>query len=163
MESPASVANHPLHPILVPLPIGLWVFSLACDLIYAVGWGGAIWDDVAFYAMAGGLIGAFKAAVPGLLDYWSLTDPSVKKVATLHMGTNLVVMALVTVNLWVRAQYSATVGVPLALSVMSILLLGVTGWLGGELVYVHGVGVEPQHDIARMARAKRKRRKMRLV
>jgi uncharacterized membrane protein len=79
------------------------------------------------------------------------------------MGTNLVVMALVTVNLWVRAQYSATVGVPLALSVMSILLLGVTGWLGGELVYVHGVGVEPQHDIARMARAKRKRRKMRLV
>jgi uncharacterized membrane protein len=147
--------------MLVPIPLGLWIFSLVCDLIYAVGWGGAIWDDVAFYTMAGGLIGAFLAAVPGWLDYSSISDPSVKKVAMLHMAMNLAVMALVTVNLWLRAQYPATVGLPLALSVFSILLLGMTGWLGGELVYVHGVGVEPQHDIARMARAKR--RKMRIV
>jgi uncharacterized membrane protein len=161
MASPANIVKHPLHPILVPIPIGLWVFSLACDLIYALGWGGAIWDDVAFYTMAGGLIGAFLAAVPGLLDYSGLTDPSVRKVAMLHMAVNLAVMALVTVNLWLRAQYPATVGVPLGLSAFSILLLGMAGWLGGELVYVHGVGVEPQHDIARMARAKR--RKMRIV
>jgi uncharacterized membrane protein len=161
MASPANIAQHPLHPALVPLPIGLWIFSLVCDLIYAVGWGGVVWDDVAFYTMAGGLIGAFLAAVPGLIDYSSLTDPRVKKVATLHMGMNLAVMALVAVNLWLRAQYPVDTGIPLALSALSILLLGATGWLGGELVYIHGVGVEPQHDIARMARAKR--RKLRIV
>jgi len=161
MASPAKIAEHPLHPVLVPFPIGLWVFSLACDLIYAVGWGDVIWDDLAFYTMAGGFIGAFLAAVPGFIDYSSLTDPKVKKVATLHMGLNLVLMALVAVNLWLRAQYPINTGIPLALSVLSVLLLGITGWLGGELVYIHGVGVEPQHDIARMARAKR--RKMRLV
>lgn len=161
MASPAHIAEHPLHPILVPLPIGLWVFSLACDFVYAFGWGGAIWDDVAFYTMAGGLIGAFLAAVPGLIDYSSLADPRVKKVATLHMGMNLALIALVAVNLWLRAQYPGHTGIPLALSVLSILLLGITGWLGGELVYIHGVGVEPQHDIARMARAKR--RKMRVI
>jgi uncharacterized membrane protein len=154
MASPANIAKHPLHPILVPLPIGLWTFSLACDLIYAFGWGGAIWDDVAFYTMAGGLVGAFLAAVPGLIDYSSLADPGLKKVATLHMSMNLTVMVLVAINLWLRAQYPANSGPPLALSALSILLLGVTGWLGGELVYIHGVGVEPQHDIARKAREK---------
>lgn len=161
MASPAKIAEHPLHPILVPFPIGLWVVSLACDLIYAVGWGDVIWDDLAFYTMAGGFIGAFLAAVPGFIDYSSLTDPKVKKVATLHMGLNLALMAFVAVNLWLRAQYLVNTGIPLALSVLSILFLGITGWLGGELVYIHGVGVEPQHDIARMARAKR--RKIRIV
>jgi uncharacterized membrane protein len=161
MASPANIAKHPLHPILVPLPIGLWIFSLVCDLIYAFGWGAAIWDDVAFYTMAGGLVGAFLAVAPGLIDYSSLTDPKVKKAATLHMGINLAIMVLVAINLWLRAQYPANTGLPLALSTLSILLLGMTGWLGGELVYIHGVGVEPQHDIARKAREKQ--RKMRLI
>lgn len=33
MASPASVKGHPLHPVLVAFPIGLFIFSLVCDLI----------------------------------------------------------------------------------------------------------------------------------
>jgi uncharacterized membrane protein len=72
--SMASIAKHPLHPMLVPIPLGLWIFSLVCDLIYVLGWG-AIWDGIAFFTMAGGIIGALLAALPGMLDYRSLTTP----------------------------------------------------------------------------------------
>ena len=34
MSSPASFGKHPIHPMLVALPIGLWIFSLVADLTY---------------------------------------------------------------------------------------------------------------------------------
>lgn len=72
MASPASIAKHPIHPVLVALPIGLWIFSLVSDVIYLTKWGGPVWNDVAFYTMAGGFGSALLAAVPGLIDLlWS--------------------------------------------------------------------------------------------
>ena len=35
---------------------------------------------------------------------------------------------------------------PVLLSVLGIILITISGWLGGEMVYVHGVAVEPQRD-----------------
>lgn len=146
MASPASIGGHPIHPMLVAFPIGLWVFSLACDVIYFMGWGGAIWNDVAFYSMAGGLIGALLAAVPGLIDLVSLSDPKVKSVGIWHMAINLLVVGLFALNLWLRLGSVPGAKLPIALSVLGALLLCVSGWLGGEMVFVHGVAVEPQPD-----------------
>ena len=47
METRATVAEHPVHPMLIPFPIALWIFSLASDLIYLFGFGGAAWKDIA--------------------------------------------------------------------------------------------------------------------
>lgn len=47
MASPASVAKHPIHPILVTIPIGLWIFALVSDLIFLFGGGNPVWKDVA--------------------------------------------------------------------------------------------------------------------
>lgn len=162
MASPASLAKHPLHPMLVTIPIGLWLFSLGSDLIYLLEWGGTVWHDMAFYTIAAGILGAFLAAIPGLIDYYSLTEVRLKNLAAVHMVMNLTVILLFTVNLWVRLYYGGETSLPMVLSGVSIVLLGVGGWLGGELVYIHGVAVEPQHDIARKAREKQKR-KLRLV
>lgn len=41
MRTPANIAKHPIHPMLVPIPIGLWIFSLVCDLISLAGYPGA--------------------------------------------------------------------------------------------------------------------------
>jgi uncharacterized membrane protein len=150
MASPASIAKHPLHPMLVPLPLGLWIFSLVCDFIYVLGWGG--WDEIAFYTMAGGIIGALLAAMPGMLDYRSLTTPRVKNVAMAHMLINLVVIGLFAVNLGLRTQYPPGTGVLILLSAIGVLLLGISGWLGGELVYIYGVAVEPHSDAPRRER-----------
>jgi uncharacterized membrane protein len=141
MASPASVARHPIHPMLVVFPIGLWVFSLVADLVYTFG-GAAIWNDLAFYTMAGGIVGALLAAVPGFVDYLGLRGPRVRRLAVTHMAMNLVIVGLFGLNLWLRTRPGVDANVPLILSVVGVALLAVSGWLGGELVYVHGVGVE---------------------
>jgi uncharacterized membrane protein len=141
MSSRASIAKHPIHPMLVPFPIALWIFSLVSDVIYALEWGGPVWNDIAFYSMLGGVIGALGAAVPGLIDYLAMTDRTVKKVAMTHMILNLILVVLFVVNLWLRLTLPVDAALPVILSVIGIALLGVSGWLGGELVYVHRVGV----------------------
>ena len=72
MRTPASIAGHPIHPMLVPIPIGLWIFSLVCDLIAAGGSTNPAWQTVAFYSMGGGIVGALLAAIFGLIDLLSL-------------------------------------------------------------------------------------------
>jgi uncharacterized membrane protein len=63
MTTPASIAKHPIHPMLVVLPMGLWIFSLVAVLFFAAGCGDR-WKDVALYTMGGGIAGALIAAIP---------------------------------------------------------------------------------------------------
>lgn len=142
MASPASIGKHPIHPILVPLPIGLWVFSLVCDAVYAFVSNDIFWDRMAQWTMLGGIAGALVAAVPGFIDFLSLTDSRVKRVALTHMLVNLTTVALYAVNLWLRTTNPPGAGTPIVLSVVGVLMLAVAGWLGGELVFRHGVAVE---------------------
>ena len=131
--------------MIVPLPIGLWVFSLVSDIIYKAGWGGLVWTDVAFYTMAGGIVGALFAALPGLIDLAALENPKTKRIAIWHMSINLLAVASYAVNLWLRTR-SAGMSLPVGLSVVGIVLICISGWLGGELVYVRGVAVEQPPD-----------------
>ena len=140
MRTPASIAGHPIHPMLVTIPIGLWVFSLVCDLIRVSGNADPVWSTVAFYTMAGGIVGALLAALPGLIDMLSLPEGP-RKTALVHMAINLTVVALYALNLWLRYKSTGEGNGPLALSVIGIGLLAVSGWLGGKMVYVHGVAV----------------------
>lgn len=142
MSTPASINRHPLHPMLVVFPIGLWIFSFIADLIYVLGDHVPVWDEIAFYTMAGGVIGALLAALPGLVDLLSIRERQAKRVAITHMSLNLVVVALFATNLWLRTRQDAGAALPIVLSAVGIAILGVSGWLGGDLVYRHGVGVD---------------------
>jgi uncharacterized membrane protein len=144
MRTPASIARHPIHPMLIPLPIGLWVFSFVCDLAFAFGTQNPVWKTVALYSMVGGLIGALAAAVPGLIDLLSL-PAGPRGTAVAHMSINLVVVALFAINIWMRIRSGdagAASNTPVWLSVLAIALLLVSGWLGGKLVYERGVAVD---------------------
>ena len=148
MSTPASFRKHPIHPMLVVFPIALWFASLVCDIIYHVGTLDLFWKTAAFYSMTGGVIGAVLAAIPGFIDYLSLRDHRAKKVATIHMALNLVVVALFLFNLGLR--YSGMPAgdlFPVALSVIGMVLLAISGWFGGALVYELGVGIDiPPED-----------------
>jgi uncharacterized membrane protein len=148
MRTPANIAGHPIHPMLVTIPIGLWVFSLVCDLIALRSGAPQTWNTVAFYSMVGGVVGALAAAVPGLIDLLSLGGSPVKKTAIAHMSINLAVVALFAVNAWTRYQASVSHNVSLALSVLAIAMLLVSGWLGGKMVYQAGVGVDTEQAAA---------------
>jgi len=146
MQTPASVYKHPIHPMLVVFPIGLWVFSLACDLIRLAGAPADTWSIVALYTMVGGFIGALAAAVPGFIDFlfYKGGAPPVKKIAVTHMTINLTVVVLYAINIWLRAggPSSTSMGAPVLLSIIGVALLCISGWLGGQMVHVYGVGVE---------------------
>ncbi|HEU5237721.1 MAG TPA: DUF2231 domain-containing protein [Pyrinomonadaceae bacterium] len=146
MSSPASFKGHPFHPIIIPLPIGLWIFSIASDLIFKFGWGGQVWNDVAFYTLAGGIVGALIAALPGFIDLTGLTNPKTKTIAIWHMMINLLAVALYCVNFWLRTQRTPGDNLPIILSAIGIVLIIISGWLGGEMVYVRGVAVKQPPD-----------------
>ena len=146
METRATVAEHPVHPMLIPFPIALWIFSLASDLIYLFGFGGAVWKDIALYTMAGGIIGGLAAAIPGYIDYRSLSDPVIVRVAQMHMVINVGLIVLFTINTGLRILNGPEALLPVLLSVLGVAALAVSGWLGGELVYVQGVAVQPERE-----------------
>ena len=143
MRTPASIAKHPIHPMLIVFPIGLWVFSLISDVIFLLR-ENPLWNDIAFYTMIGGLSGALLAAIPGLIDMFSIADPKAGKLAWNHMVMNFITVAVYALNLYLRTTLPASALFPVLLSLVGVLLLAVAGWLGGELAYVHGVGVDPR-------------------
>ena len=143
MRTPASIAHHPIHPMLVTLPIGLWIFSFICDLAFVFGVGASLWFTLGFYTMIGGTLAALIAAVPGTIDMLSLNGRP-KKLALTHMALNVTIVLLYAVNIGIRIGEPAVAGLPLTLSLVAITLLGTSGWIGGHLVYVHRVGVNEQ-------------------
>ena len=146
MRTPASIAKHPIHPMLIVFPVGLWIFSLICDLIALRAAPESVWSTMAFHTMVGGLVGALAAAVPGFIDLLSLADRQIKRIAVIHMAINLAVVALYAMNIWLRASdptsMSTGMSTPVLLSIIGVALLFVSGWLGGQMVHVYGVGVE---------------------
>ena len=157
METPASIARHPLHPMLICLPIGLWFFSLVCDVIVYFSDSEDVemlWFTLGYYALAVGLAGALAAAIPGLIDYRSLTKPRHRVLATRHLALNLVVVTLYAINLWLRSADPPAFELAMGLSLLGMGLIAVSGWIGGELVHVHGVGVAGHVEAPREAPAK---------
>ncbi|ACM19224.1 hypothetical protein Geob_0862 [Geotalea daltonii FRC-32] len=141
MIATANIAKHPLHPMLIPLAIGLWIFSLACDIIFFAT-GDVTWRTTSLYAIGGGVIGALIAALPGFVDLFTLHASPEKKLGIWHMAINLTIVIIYVIEfLWRRAD-PGNIG-QFALSVMAVLLLAISGWLGGEMVYVYGTGVDP--------------------
>jgi uncharacterized membrane protein len=139
--------------MLIPFPIALWIFSFVADLIYL--WrGNPVWKNyIAFYALLAGIIGAAAAAVPGIIDWLSIRDRTVKRLADWHARLNVIALIVFAIDFYLRTRSGAgwvgdSLTIPLALSVLGIVLITISGWLGGEMVYVHGVAVEERGDSA---------------
>jgi uncharacterized membrane protein len=97
--------------------------------------------------MVGGLIGALCAAVPGFIDllFYKGGAAPVKKLALTHMVINLAAVVLYAVNIWLRSGAEGTgtgFSTPVVLSIIGVAMIFVSGWLGGQMVHVYGVGVE---------------------
>src|SRR5919202_5471655 len=136
MASPASMGKHPVHPMIIPFPIALWIFSLIADVIYL--WrGNPVWRDyVAFYALLGGIIGAAVAAVPGIVDWLSITDREVKKIADWHARLNVIALVVFVADFYLRTNGGArwvggSTTIPPLPSMLGVVLINVSGLVGG--------------------------------
>jgi uncharacterized membrane protein len=141
-QSTAHIAGHPIHPILVTLPIGFFVAAFFADLGYWLS-ANAAWATGAMWLLGGGLIAAALAAVVGLIDF--LGDSRIRALndAWWHAGGNVVMVLIQLYNWYAHYSQGAAAVVPkgLLLSLLAVVILLFTGWKGGELVFRHRVGV----------------------
>ncbi len=122
--------GHPLHTSLVSVPIGAWTTTLVLD---AAGM-----EQGADLSVLLGLLGALGAAATGAAQ-WEDTGGKARGLGFLHASLNVSATALYGVSLVLRARGARKSGV--ALSTLGYTLVGASGWVGGELSYDLGVGV----------------------
>lgn len=144
MESHAKFAGHPLHPILITLPLGLLTASLFFDFKSKLQHnpGDA---KIARALVGGGVLTGILAALVGTIDYRAIPNGTrAKSVGLTHALGNVVVLALFALS-WKKRRPNETMPDTSAvlLSIVGASLAGLTGWLGGELVYRLGIGVDP--------------------
>jgi uncharacterized membrane protein len=155
MATPASIRNHPIHPMLVVFPIALRTAGMVFDVLGMVT-GNMTFRAVAFYNIAAGIIGALAAAIPGFVDYLTLRGRAAR-VGTWHAVLNVTALALFAASWVLRTRWGAGVvgidsWVPVLLGLLGLAIVFASGWLGGALVYEHGVGVAPATARAELGR-----------
>src|SRR4051794_7219999 len=141
----AGPYGHPFHPLLVTIPIGAWVGSLVLDIASKAADDGGALARGAYWMIGVGVAGALVAAIFGLLDLLALPRRTpAKKVALTHMLLNLGIVALFIASFIWRADRGAAKETSTGLFVLSgvaLVVLLVSGWLGGKLSYRYGVRV----------------------
>jgi uncharacterized membrane protein len=142
MASRASIGSHPVHAILVPLPIGLWVFSFICDVVVMCG-GAAAWKTTALYAGGVGVVGALLAALFGVIDLSGIREPVRRRLALTHMALAIITTVFFGGIFFARLATPIESPIPVVATLLGLFVMGCAAWLGGELVYAKGVGVEP--------------------
>lgn len=147
MRARARLGSHPMHPMVVPIPIGAFTVALVADIALFLGADEA-WQHTARWTILIGLVAAAIAAVLGLIDYVGVRMSSRgRRLATYHLMLNLVVVGLYAVSYWLRVvDARGAWGTAAFLSTVGFLLLGVSGWIGGEMVYRHKLAVVEQAD-----------------
>lgn len=149
-KTTAQIAGHPFHPMLIPFPIAFFVGTFVTDLVY-LGTGDAFWAHVSLWLLVAGVVMAALAALAGFTDFLGDRLIRATKVAWYHMAGNVTAVILSLISLFLRWRDGDTADFPAVvwLSVIVVVLLSITGWLGGELVFRHRVGVSEEYPGAR--------------
>ena len=145
-RSTAQIGGHPIHPMLVPFPIVCFIGAFVTDIVF-INNGDAGWATASRYLLAIGLVMAALTAVTGLTDF--VGDDRIRRSsdALQHMIANVSAVVLEVVNFFLRLNSDDQIGkVGIYLSGAVVLILLISGWKGGELVYRHGVGVRDSAD-----------------
>jgi uncharacterized membrane protein len=146
--------GHPIHPMLVTIPIGTWIASLVFDIASQRASSPTVFATGSVWLIGIGIIGALLAAIFGLMDLLVIPRGTrALATALLHMVLNLGVVALFVVSFVLRvSRPNAMTGpVSAAYIILTIVALGMlvpSGWLGGRLAYHFGVRVADERTQA---------------
>lgn len=128
--------GHALHPLLTDVPVGTWTSATVLDLV-----GGRASRPAAQRLIGVGLLAAAPTAWTGWSD-WADTEPgndAVRRVGMAHAIANATGVVLYGASLAARRRGAHTAGVLFGLG--GAAAVGAGGWLGGDLVFARGVGV----------------------
>ena len=132
--------GHPLHPVITDVPITAWILTAIFDLIWLIShttWAGY----GAFVAVIVGLFGALGAIATGLTD-WSDTYGSERSIGLNHALFNASATILYLVSFILRLIAGPGDGIAAAiLGFVGLVCVLYAGYLGGEMVFTKGTGV----------------------
>lgn len=151
METPRSTAvifDHPIHPMIVPFPIAFLMSALLTDIAY---WQTRLelWASISTWLIGLGLVTALFAAIAGFIDFGGSRAIRAIRKSWYHMAANLLAIVLSAANFAVhmREGEMAVLTSGIILSAVVAFLLAFSAWMGGELVFRHGVGVNPREEV----------------
>ena len=149
MESRVKLFGHPVHPMLIVFPLGLLATAVIFDILYLI-FGNRLLSAASYYMIAAGVLGGLLAAIFGFIDWLALPNGSrAKNIGLWHGLGNVVVTGLFAVSWLLRGNNVDFIpdGLALFLSFAATALALITAWIGGELVYRLGVGVDPGANV----------------
>lgn len=143
MEARAKLFGHPIHQVLIVFPLGLLSTAVIFDVIHLIT-GNVRWAEISFWMIAAGIVGGLLAAPFGWIDWFAIPKGTrAKSVGLTHGIGNVILLVLFALSWLLRRDAPEDPGaVALVLSFAGVALGAVTGWLGGELVDRHAVGVD---------------------
>ncbi len=140
-----GLPGHPLHPPLTDATIGIYTGATAFGVLSALGVSERNLAVAWWLALVAGLIVTVPTALSGLAEWLGIEWGSpLWRTATTH----LLAMVTATVLFLLAAifghsgyvDHAARTG-PLVLTLLGFGMLTLGGWLGGSIVYVHGMRV----------------------
>jgi uncharacterized membrane protein len=149
MESRVKLFGHPVHPVLIVYPLGLLSMAVIFDILYLI-FNNRLLPTASYYMIAAGVLGGLLAAIFGFIDWLALpNDSRAKNIGLWHGLGNVLIVGLFAVSWFLRRDNVDFVpdSLALILSFAGTALALVTAWIGGELVYRLGVGVDPGANV----------------
>jgi nitrite reductase/ring-hydroxylating ferredoxin subunit/uncharacterized membrane protein len=128
--------GHPVHPLLIVLPLGSWTSAVLLDWL-----GGKDAETAADLLVGAGIATALPTVATGYSD-WADTEPAsdtVRRIGAFHSLFNASAATLFGASLAARASGARGRGKLLGLAGFAAVAVG--GYLGGHLTYAEGVGV----------------------
>jgi uncharacterized membrane protein len=157
MYTKATVAKHPIHPMLIAFPVALYTATVVTLFVHAATLD-PFWYRVAFWTNLGGIVMAAVAAVPGLIDLLSVPSRSrARATGVRHAVFNVLALAMFVISCVIigRHLFGDQIlrdSAPLVLGIIGLSSTLVAGALGWTMVQTHHVGVKPtEHHGLRMA------------
>lgn len=143
-----AIIRHPLHPMLVPFPIAFLVSVLASDLAYLY-LNDAFWAQVSYWLLAGGTVMGLVAGLVGTVELLAVRHIRHRVSAWSHFVAAVTLLGIAAANWGLRHGEPESAVTPwgLYLSGLGVFMVGMSGWLGGALVFEHKVGVvDPEEE-----------------
>ena len=143
MKSKAHFKGHPIHPILVSFPIAFFAGTVIADVLGMILQKDHYHNMAAYLSIAGVGFGLL-AAIPGIIDYQKVIPPnsSAKKRGTKHALLNVTVIILFFIAWLIRDRDGMSLYLILGIEILGFILVSISGWLGGTLVYRNQIGVD---------------------
>jgi uncharacterized membrane protein len=150
MQSRFSIGGHPIHPLSVTVPIGLFTWAFVANVIYLLSDSNQMWYGISLWTGIAAILTALGSSVSGFADYLTIAVyTTARGHATAHMLLNLTVIACYVVSTVLMLDDGALEGQRLtaaaALQAVGFGLLALSGYIGGEMVYRHHLAVIPEN------------------